>query len=96
MKMHVLARTETLEMLSARYGVPVCMIIRANHLGAEDRLFAGRKLQIPPVDYCWKAEETSGEEEAKSGKQGTEIRIPARSSSGRASPFSKRMAFIVV
>ena len=33
MKTHVLARTETLEMLSARYGVPVCMIIRANHLG---------------------------------------------------------------
>ena len=74
MKMHVLARTETGEMLSARYGVPVCMIIRANHLGAEDRLFAGRKIQIPPVDYCWKAEETSGAGEAESGKQAYQVR----------------------
>ncbi len=52
MKVHILSRQDTLETLSARYGVPVCMIIRANGLGAKDKLFYSRKLRIPPADYC--------------------------------------------
>lgn len=41
---HRLQRGETLEALSARYGVPVCMIMRAN---ASARLSAGQVLVIP-------------------------------------------------
>ncbi len=43
---HRLQRGETLEALSARYGVPVCMIVRAN---ADVRIAWGQLLTIPRV-----------------------------------------------
>jgi len=52
MREHVFSRTDTLETLSARYGVPVCMIVRANRLGEGNSLHYGQRLQIPPADYC--------------------------------------------
>ena len=49
---HVLRRTDRLEMLSARYGVPVCMIMRANVLNTPEDIFACREIKIPKKDYC--------------------------------------------
>ena len=50
MKTHVLRKTDTLAQLSAAYGVPVCMIVRANP--GFCGLRPGRTLRIPEPDYC--------------------------------------------
>ena len=44
---HILRRGETLEQLSVRYGIPVCMIVRAN-----PQIRIGAKLMIPPRNFC--------------------------------------------
>jgi LysM repeat protein len=49
---HRLRRTDTLEHLSAMYGVPVCMILRANALKAGCRLPELREIRIPARCHC--------------------------------------------
>ncbi len=44
---HILRRGETLEHLSVRYGIPVCMIVRAN-----PHIRIGARLTIPELDFC--------------------------------------------
>ncbi|MBR4078699.1 MAG: LysM peptidoglycan-binding domain-containing protein [Christensenellaceae bacterium] len=44
---HILRRGETLEQLSVRYGIPVCMLVRAN-----PQIRIGAKLVIPSPDFC--------------------------------------------
>ena len=46
---HILKRGETLEQLSVRYGMPVCMIVRAN---PEMRFSAGSRIDIPDRSLC--------------------------------------------
>lgn len=52
MMYHVVSKTDTVEKLSKRYKIPVCMIIRANLGAYEDLLVPGRRLNIPPPFYC--------------------------------------------
>lgn len=53
MKKHVLKKSDTLCELSALYGIPVCMIVRAN--GGLKEGFSDRKfLNIPQADFCSK------------------------------------------
>ncbi len=49
---HRLQRGETLEFLSARYRVPVCMIVRANSATLPEELICGMTLTIPHKGYC--------------------------------------------
>jgi hypothetical protein len=49
---HRLGRTDSLEMLSAMYRVPVCMIMRANELDAASQLTGCCKLRIPRKCFC--------------------------------------------
>ena len=46
---HVLRRGETLEMLSVRYGIPVCMLVKANR---GKRIVTGQSLTIPRITFC--------------------------------------------
>lgn len=57
MQRHILHRGETLERISARYGIPVCMLLRANDLGAPLR--PGMELKIPPRDFCMRRLKTT-------------------------------------
>lgn len=41
-----------MELLSARYGVPVCMIMRANRKTFLNGIRSGLSVRIPPPDYC--------------------------------------------
>ena len=52
MARHQMRRTDTIEMLSARYRVPVCMIMRANAAKSPDDICAGRVLEVPDMGYC--------------------------------------------
>ena len=52
MMTHRMRRGETLEMLSARYRVPVCMIAHINGVSLPRDICAGRVLKIPEWDYC--------------------------------------------
>lgn len=48
---YMLRRGDTMEMLSVRFGVPVCMIMRANPGKA---MRPGCVLTIPPITFCEK------------------------------------------
>ncbi len=52
MKEHILKQGEKLSELSAIYGIPVCMIVRANCFTSPEQIFAGLKVMVPPRDYC--------------------------------------------
>ncbi len=52
MASHQMRRTDTIEMLSARYRVPVCMIMRANAAKSPEDICAGRVLEVPDTGYC--------------------------------------------
>ena len=52
MKTTIIREGETLGMLSARLGVPGCMILRANGLFSEAWLLPGRHIDVPDADYC--------------------------------------------
>ncbi len=41
-----------MELLSARYGIPVCMIVRANRKAFLSGIRSGLAVKIPPRDYC--------------------------------------------
>ena len=56
MKTTVVREGETLGMLSARLGVPGCMILRANALFCEAWLLPGREIDVPSADYCTQAQ----------------------------------------
>ena len=43
---------ETLSDLSARLGVPACMLMRANRLFSEAWLLPGREILVPDLDFC--------------------------------------------
>ena len=43
---------ENLSSLSARLGVPACMLMRANRLFSEAWLLPGRELMVPDLDFC--------------------------------------------
>lgn len=43
---------ETLGQLSARLGVPGCMILRANRLFSAAWLLPGREIVVPGDDFC--------------------------------------------
>ena len=49
MQIYTLRSKDTLSALSARFGVPVCMIMRAN---SSVSMRPGAKLRIPPIDFC--------------------------------------------
>ena len=49
MQTYILKPKDTLSLLSARFGIPVCMIVRAND---SVRFRAGLEIKIPPVDFC--------------------------------------------
>ncbi len=51
MKRHILAANETLEQVSGKYGVPICMIARVN-AGFKAGLAAGTAIDIPPRCFC--------------------------------------------
>lgn len=52
MTTHQMRRADTLEMLSARYRVPVCMIMRANAAKRPEDICAGQTLKVPVTGYC--------------------------------------------
>ncbi len=54
---HRLQRGETLELLSARYGVPVCMIVCANEELRPDAIRYGAVLTIPRKNWCSRGSE---------------------------------------
>jgi|AGTN01.2.fsa_nt_gi FOG: LysM repeat len=56
---HRLQRGETLEALSARYRVPVCMIVRANGEVRPEALSNGRMLTIPHPCCCGRSAEAA-------------------------------------
>ena len=43
---------ETLSALSARLGVPACMLMRANRIWSEAWLLPGREILVPDADFC--------------------------------------------
>lgn len=43
---------ETLSHLSARLGVPACMLMRANRIFSEAWLLPGREIMVPDSDFC--------------------------------------------
>ena len=49
---HTLRPSETIEMLSARYRVPVCMIMRANGIKTVKDFERCRRVHIPRQCYC--------------------------------------------
>jgi LysM repeat protein len=55
---HMLRRGETLELLSARYRVPVCMIVCANEGLQPDALRWGTTLVIPHKSWCSRCKES--------------------------------------
>ena len=44
---------ETLNELSARLGVPACMLMRANRIFSSAWLLPGREILVPDRDFCW-------------------------------------------
>jgi LysM repeat protein len=53
---HNLGRTENIEMLSARYRVPVCAIMRANGIKTAIDFERSSKINIPRQCYCNRCE----------------------------------------
>lgn len=49
---HTIRAAETVEMLSARYRVPVCMIMRANGIKTVRDFERCRRINIPRMCYC--------------------------------------------
>ena len=49
---HTLRAAETVEMLSARYRIPVCMIMRANGIKTMGDFERCRRINIPRICYC--------------------------------------------
>ena len=46
-------RGDTLPKLSAKFGVPVCMIVRANEKVFHEKAFRiGSTVKIPEIDFC--------------------------------------------
>ena len=60
---HSLSPAESIEMLSARYRVPVCMIMRANGIKSVRDFEKCRRIKIPRQCYCNRCE---GEENTAS------------------------------
>lgn len=56
MRMAVVMEGETLDALSARLGVPGCMVLRANGLFSAAWLMPGREIDVPEGAYCLKSE----------------------------------------
>ncbi len=54
---HTLGPAESIEMLSARYRVPVCMIMRANGIKSVRDFERSRRIQIPRQCYCNRCED---------------------------------------
>ena len=52
MNTHVIQEGEGLNALSARWGLPACMLLRANGLYAPAWLLPGREIVVPERDYC--------------------------------------------
>lgn len=50
--MTVVREDETLGMLSARLGVPGCMLLRRNGLYSPAWLLPGREIQVPEGAFC--------------------------------------------
>ena len=50
--MTVVREDETLDMLSARLGVPGCMLLRCNGLYSPAWLLPGREIQVPEGAFC--------------------------------------------
>ncbi|MBQ9989161.1 MAG: LysM peptidoglycan-binding domain-containing protein [Clostridia bacterium] len=50
MKTYIVARRDCWQTLSARFGLPVCLLLRAN--GGDARLYPGRRIVIPPPSFC--------------------------------------------
>lgn len=43
---------ETVQALSARLGVPGCMLMRANRIFSPSWLLPGREIDVPEGDFC--------------------------------------------
>ena len=84
MKTTIIREGETLGMLSARLGVPGCMILRANGLFSEAWLLPGRQIDVPDADYCAQAQAPCPVrallEPAMSVRRGTAVTLNARES----------------
>jgi len=52
MRGDVVREGETLSSLSARLGVPGCMLLRANRLHSPAWLLPGREIAVPEGDFC--------------------------------------------
>ena len=65
MRRHLLKKNETLEMLSAKYEIPVCMIARANGF-FKNGIRYGMQINIPPRDFCKLCADTYTVEEGES------------------------------
>ena len=50
--MTVILEGETLDQLSARLGVPGCMLLRANRLFSAAWLMPGREIVVPEDTFC--------------------------------------------
>lgn len=55
---HKMRRTDRLEMLSAYYHVPVCMIMRANSFTNPEDIFSCKELKIPKKCFCLRCQNT--------------------------------------
>ncbi|MEA4899952.1 LysM peptidoglycan-binding domain-containing protein [Bacillota bacterium Meth-B3] len=52
--MTVVRENEPLSALSARLGVPGCMLLRANRLYSPAWLLPGREIEVPDGDFCFR------------------------------------------
>ena len=68
MTVHRLRRYDRLETLSAYYGVPVCMIMRANAFAKAEDILSCREIKIPKRCYCLRCAEAK-----KPASEGTYI-----------------------
>ncbi len=63
--MYVWKAGDRLEKISAKFGIPVCMVLRANGPETIKKLRRGSELKIPKQDYCFKYERDCDECGAK-------------------------------
>jgi hypothetical protein len=52
MREYIIRESETLDELSARLGVPGCMLLRANRLYSPAWLMPGRVMNVPDGAFC--------------------------------------------
>ena len=52
MRMDIVGDSESLGALSARLGVPGCMILRANRVFCEAWLLPGQRIAVPDPQFC--------------------------------------------